>query len=150
MVRYIVLQYREELGVLLDLEIGAGNGEDPHGSNSSRRTSASHRPIFTDDDKDQIASDLLMILSKIPLEVIAVNTVSLVIKIRYIASTLLDGMQSQSGGGGEGEPRANERIARVQGYLCESRVQGKVLTAAGDFLRILSEIESLYILEEDE
>lgn len=116
MVRYIVMQYREELGVLLDQEVGQGNDHDrPKGYEAGRS-------LFSDEDKDQIASDLLMILSKIPLEVIAVNTVSLVIKIRYIASTLLDAMQSQSGGE-TSEARGGERAARAQGYLCELSIR---------------------------
>lgn len=106
MVRYIVMQYREELGNLLVQKLGPGDD-----------TQQARRHVFTDEDKDQIASDLLMILSKIPLEVIAVNTVSLVLKIRYIASTLLEAMQSQTSE--NTEERTGHRLARAQGYLCE-------------------------------
>jgi len=129
MVRYIVLQYREELGLLQDKELQHQTGLDdnePPGAPSRRRLSAVRRPGFTEEEKEQIASDLLMILSKIRMEVIAVNSVALVAKVRFVASTLLDALQSSSSSNVHGASsemmHANERTSRAQGYLCEFTV----------------------------
>lgn len=135
MVRYIVLQYREELGLLQDKELSLQTGisdNEPPGVPSHRRLSATRRPGFTDEEKDQVASDLLMVLSKIRMEVIgevsisaacpnlaAVNSVALVAKVRFVASTLLDALQSPSAPATPEMARTNDRTARAQGYLCE-------------------------------
>lgn len=143
MVRYIVLQYREELGVLQDKELQQQSRLDdnePPGAPSRRRSSQARRPGFTEEEKDQVASDLLMILSKIRMEVIAVNSVALVAKVRFVASTLLDALQSSANMPHDGTPevmRAAERTARSQGYLW-------------DFLRILSDVEALYVLDDED
>jgi hypothetical protein len=163
MVRYIVLQYREELGLQQDKEMQQQTGLDdnePPGAPSRRRLSIARRPGFTEEDKNQIASDLLMILSKIRMEVIAVNSVALVAKVRFVASTLLDALQTSSSSLGQhgGSPEMNERTARAQGYLCGWR-QFPIETLSdrrlansysGDFLRILSDIEALYVTDDDD
>lgn len=145
MVRYIVLQYREELGLQQDKELQQQTGLDenePPGAPSRRRLSVSRRPGFTDEEKDEIAGDLLMILSKIRMEVLAVNSVALVAKVRFVASTLLDALQTTSSNQGQHDAspkmmHLNERMARAQGYLW-------------DFLRVLSDIEALYVTDDDD
>jgi hypothetical protein len=133
MVRYILLQYSEELAALADKELAQ---EEPPGSGVLGMPS--RRPAFTETEKDMIVSDLLVILSKIPLEVIAINTVSLVAKVRYVASTLLDALQSDPPDPSDIPQlmRSTQRVARAQGYLW-------------DFLRILTDIENLYQMDEE-
>ncbi|KAL1407482.1 hypothetical protein Q8F55_006915 [Vanrija albida] len=148
MVRFIAIQYREELGALQDKELVNQTGIDeiePPGAptNTNRRLSQIRlgRTGFTEEEKDQVASDLLLILSKIRLEVIAVNSFALVAKVRFVASTLLDALQSPPALPVHTTTpemiRANERTARAQGYLW-------------DFLRILSDIEALYMMDDEE
>jgi hypothetical protein len=139
MVRYIVLQYREELGLLQDKELQLDDSELP-GAISRRRASLARRPGFTDEDKDQIANDLLTVLSKIRMEVVAINSVALVAKVRYVASTLLDALQTISDTPQQphNDPmHATDRSSRAQAYLW-------------DFLRILSDIEALYLADDDD
>lgn len=114
MVRYIALQYREELGILQDKEFSGLEGNQPPGAPVRRRPPP--RTRFLDEEKHQIASDLLVILSKIRIEVIAVNSISLVAKIRFVASTLLDALQQPQN---STDPRTLEGNARAQGHLCE-------------------------------
>lgn len=117
MVRYIALQYREELGILQDKEFSSLEGTQPPGAPVRRRPPP--RTRFLDEEKHQIASDLLVILSKIRIEVIAVNSISLVAKIRFVASTLLDALQQPQN---STDPRTLEGNARAQGHLCELTV----------------------------
>ncbi|TXT14898.1 uncharacterized protein COLE_01091 [Cutaneotrichosporon oleaginosum] len=133
MVRYIILQYTEELTAMQDKEHAL---EEPPGSGALG--GPTRRPVFTETEKDLIVSDLLVILSKIPLEVIAINTISLVAKVRYVASTLLDALQSAPPDPNDIPQlmRSSQRVARAQGYLW-------------DFLRILTDIENLYQMDED-
>lgn len=124
MVRYILLQYSEELNLLLQQEMVAqrtGVDDEAPGVDSLGRLAGSRRPLFSEDEKDLIVSDLLVILSKIPLEVIAVNTVALVAKVRYVASTLLDALQSTPPDPNDIPQlmHSSQRVARAQGYLCE-------------------------------
>ncbi|BEI92936.1 uncharacterized protein CcaverHIS019_0505640 [Cutaneotrichosporon cavernicola] len=130
MVRYIILQYSEDLAALHDKELAQ---DEPPGSGTF--SLPTRRPVFTETEKDTIVSDLLVILSKIPLEVIAINTVSLVAKVRYVASTLLDALQSEPPDPSDIPQlmRSSQRAARAQGYLW-------------DFLRILTDIENLFNL----
>lgn len=125
MVRYIILQYSEDLSALFDKEIAQQQQDDePPGSDSlSLGRMPARRPVFTEEEKDLIVSDLLVILSKIPVEVIAVNTVALVAKVRYVASTLLDALQSAPPDPSDIPQlmRSSQRVARAQGYLCELR-----------------------------
>lgn len=65
----------------------------------------------------------------------AVNSVSLVAKVRFVASTLLDALNGESGS--ETTSQSSTRVQRAQTYLW-------------DFLRILTEIEALYSMEDDE
>ena len=74
MVRYMVLQYRDELVTIQRKELAnqSRNGEiwsrPPHRQSSKR--GHEWRSLFSDEEKDEVASDLLMILSKIPIQVI--------------------------------------------------------------------------------
>ncbi|KAL7424604.1 hypothetical protein Q5752_000288 [Cryptotrichosporon argae] len=145
LVRYMIIQYRDELGALQDLELQANSGAK---ATASARGLGSRRGLdrvgFSEQEKDLVASDLLMILSKISIQIIAVNSTSLISKIRLVASTLLDALKTSptpmvtaqlAPETLAADAQATERTAKAQGYLW-------------DFLRILSEIEAAYTLED--
>ncbi len=137
MIRYMVLQYRDELLTIQreELTAEARNGETwtrpVHRQSASRRQE--WRNLFSDEEKDEVASDLLIILQKIPIQVIgmsdvgdlrnqvdqvvAVNSMPLVIKVRFVASTLLDALTGPSAGGDANAP-VSQRTQRAQTYLC--------------------------------
>ena len=150
MVRYIVLQYRDELLAAQQAEIAAQarvgparetwNREKPIRRHSSSRRMIMEKAVFSEEEKDQVASDLLIILQKIPMQVIgqsilnycegtdadgyclAVNGLSLVTKVRFVASTLLDALSSPQVNASPASPettRASQRLIRAQNYLCE-------------------------------
>jgi hypothetical protein len=69
----MVLQYRDELISLLQAEIAQGSREAA--STSARRHSSGRRAerstlAFSEEEKDQVMTDLLVILQKIPIQVI--------------------------------------------------------------------------------
>ena len=71
MVRYLVLQYRDELLHIQQEEIKAQNGNTWFRPNHERSSSRyDPRKLFSDEEKDEVASDLLIILQKIPIQVI--------------------------------------------------------------------------------
>ncbi|KAH8825044.1 fungal-specific transcription factor domain-containing protein [Flagelloscypha sp. PMI_526] len=80
------------------------------------------------EEREAIASDLLNILHSIPIQSIATNGPSLVHKVRFVASTLLDAVRKAE--------TAPASAARAHAYLW-------------DFLSILSEIERNYLLDDD-
>jgi hypothetical protein len=88
-VRFVIEQYRDEL--LLSM----------HGSLDEMRVQA---------DRESIASDLLNILHSIPIQSIATNGPSLVHKVRFVASTLLDAVRKAE--------TAPATAARAHAYLC--------------------------------
>ena len=57
-------------------------------------------------------------------------------KVRFVASTLLDALNVNVEGGPEVAGQSSTRVQRAQTYLW-------------DFLRILTEIEALYSMEDD-
>ncbi|GBE83232.1 fungal-specific transcription factor domain-containing protein [Sparassis latifolia] len=79
-------------------------------------------------DREAVASDLLNILHSIPIQSIATNGPSLVHKVRFVASTLLDAVRKAE--------TAPASAARAHAYLW-------------DFLSILSEIERNYLLDDE-
>lgn len=95
--------------------------------------------------REAVASDLLNVLHSIPIQSIATNGPSLVHKVRFVASSLLDAVRKA-----ETSPAF---AARAHAYLCRpslleaSSVIWIVLTQLnlGDFLSILSEIERNYL-----
>ncbi|KIL67868.1 hypothetical protein M378DRAFT_73055 [Amanita muscaria Koide BX008] len=103
LVRFVIEQYRDELIASI------------HGDVDEKRVGK---------DRESVASDLLNILHSIPIQSIATNGPSLVHKVRFVASTLLDTLQKA-----ETEPIS---AARAHAYLW-------------DFLSILSEIEKNYL-----
>jgi hypothetical protein len=107
LVRFVIEQYRDELLVSL------------HGNLSEQHVA---------DDREAVASDLLNILHSIPIQSIATNGPSLVHKVRFVASTLLDAVRKPE--------TAPALAARAHAYLW-------------DFLSILSEIERNYLLDDD-
>ncbi|KAI6166598.1 fungal-specific transcription factor domain-containing protein [Pisolithus thermaeus] len=107
LVRFVIEQYRDELITLM------------HGSIDERQMM---------EDREAVASDILDILHSIPIQSIATNGPSLVHKVRFVASTLLDAV-----GKAHSAPASAER---AHAYLL-------------DFLSILSEIEKNYMLEDD-
>ncbi|KAI0712603.1 fungal-specific transcription factor domain-containing protein [Earliella scabrosa] len=107
LVRFVIEQYRDELITSLQ------------GSVDEQRVS---------EDREAVASDLLNILHSIPIQSIATNGPSLVHKVRFVASTLLDAVRKAE--------TAPASAARAHAYLW-------------DFLSILSEIERNYLLDDD-
>ncbi|KAG2057828.1 hypothetical protein BDR06DRAFT_162916 [Suillus hirtellus] len=107
LVRFVVEQYRDELITALQGSI------DEH---------------QVAEDREAVASDLLNILRSIPIQSIATNGPSLVHKVRFVASTLLDAVRKAE--------TAPVSAARAHAFLW-------------DFLSILSEIERNYLLDDD-
>ncbi|RXW24487.1 hypothetical protein EST38_g1386 [Candolleomyces aberdarensis] len=107
LVRFVIDQYRDEL--ILSL----------HGQIDEQKVA---------EDREAVASDLLNILHSIPIQSIATNGPSLVHKVRFVASTLLDAVRKAE--------IAPASAARAHAYLW-------------DFLSILSEIERNYLLDDD-
>jgi hypothetical protein len=107
LVRFVVEQYRDELVMALQGSI------DEH---------------QVAEDREAVASDLLNILHSIPIQSIATNGPSLVHKVRFVASTLLDAVRKAE--------TAPASAARAHAFLW-------------DFLSILSEIERNYLLDDD-
>ena len=122
-------QYRDELIMTL------------HGSLDEQKVA---------EDREAVACELLSILHSIPIQSIATNGPSLVHKVRFVASTLLDAVRKAE--------TAPASAARAHAYLCMSLsldfdlFQGTILIwffSSGDFLSILSEIERNYLLDDD-
>ncbi|KAH7099515.1 fungal-specific transcription factor domain-containing protein [Auriculariales sp. MPI-PUGE-AT-0066] len=113
LVRFVIEQYRDELLTNLQQTMGV----DPKELEASR----AH-------DREQVAADLLKILHSIPIQSIATNGPSLVHKVRFVASTLLDTLRNA-----EEQP---VNAARAHAFLW-------------DFLSILSEIERNYLLDDE-
>lgn len=107
LVRFVIEQYRDELMTSL------------HGGIDESRVA---------EDREAVASDLLNILHSIPIQSIATNGPSLVHKVRFVASTLLDAVRKAE--------TAPASAARAHAYLW-------------DFLSILSEIERNYLLDDE-
>ncbi|KII86915.1 hypothetical protein PLICRDRAFT_125699 [Plicaturopsis crispa FD-325 SS-3] len=107
LVRFVIEQYRDELITSLQ-----GHIDDAKVSQG----------------REAVASDLLNILHSIPIQSIATNGPSLVHKVRFVASTLLDAVRRAE--------TAPVSAARAHAYLW-------------DFLSILSEVERNYLLDDD-
>jgi len=114
LVRFVIEQYRDELIAQL------------RGSNDAQTTQG--HEIAIAEGREAVASDLLNILHSIPIQSIATNGPSLVHKVRFVASTLLDAVRKAE--------TAPASAARAHAYLW-------------DFLSILSEIERNYLLDDD-
>jgi hypothetical protein len=108
LVRFVIEQYRDELITSL------------HGTIDEQHMAQ---------DREAVASKLLTILHSIPIQSIATNGPSLVHKVRFVASTLLDAVRKAE--------TAPASAARAHAYLW-------------DFLSILSEIERNYLLDDDQ
>ncbi|TDL22105.1 hypothetical protein BD410DRAFT_266276 [Rickenella mellea] len=111
LVRFVIEQYRDELISQLR---GTTDGHD--------------HDLAVAEGREAVASDLLNILHSIPIQSIATNGPSLVHKVRFVASTLLDAVRKAE--------TAPASAARAHAYLW-------------DFLSILSEIERNYLLDDD-
>ncbi|KAF9221578.1 hypothetical protein BS17DRAFT_737325 [Gyrodon lividus] len=107
LVRFVIEQYRDELVASLQGCIDE------------------HRVA---EDREAVASDLLNILHSIPIQSIATNGPSLVHKVRFVASSLLDAVRKAE--------IAPVSAARADAFLW-------------DFLSVLSEIERNYLLDDD-
>ncbi|EJD35204.1 hypothetical protein AURDEDRAFT_117434 [Auricularia subglabra TFB-10046 SS5] len=113
LVRFVIEQYRDELMASMRHSMG-GDVKDLEASSA--------------EDREAVASDLLNVLHSIPIQSIATNGPSLVHKVRFVASTLLDAVRKAE--------EAPASAARAHAYLW-------------DFLSILSEIERNYILDDE-
>ncbi|KAI5119189.1 hypothetical protein M0805_004444 [Coniferiporia weirii] len=114
LVRFVIEQYRDELISQL------------RGVNDTR--AIEEHEIAVAEGREAVASDLLNVLHSIPIQSIATNGPSLVHKVRFVASTLLDAVRKAE--------TAPASAARAHAYLW-------------DFLSILSEIERNYLLDDD-
>lgn len=108
--RFVIEQYRDELIAQL---------RSPEGPLSLEE----HEQVVAE-GREAVASDLLNVLHSIPIQSIATNGPSLVHKVRFVASTLLDAVRRAE--------TAPASAARAHAYLW-------------DFLSILSEIERNYL-----
>jgi hypothetical protein len=79
MARQMLLQYRDELLNLQanELALESSSLSDPSMMSSGSRRMAEWTKALIPDDKDQIASDLLAVLQKIPITVIGMCTQTL-------------------------------------------------------------------------
>jgi hypothetical protein len=79
MARQMLLQYRDELLSLQanELALESSSLSDPNMMSSGSRRMAEWTKALIPDDKDQIASDLLAVLQKIPITVIGMCTQTL-------------------------------------------------------------------------
>jgi len=111
LVRFVIEQYRDEL-------LRSMRGTQLEGI----------EPEPGEQDREAVACDLLNVLHSIPIQSIATNGPSLVHKVRFVASTLLDAVRKAD--------TAPASAARAHAYLW-------------DFLSILSEIERNYLLDDD-
>ncbi|KAF8339604.1 fungal-specific transcription factor domain-containing protein [Cantharellus anzutake] len=116
LVRFVIEQYRDELITMIRLQAGPN-------VDTSELMRGWHM-----DDREAVASDLLNVLHSIPIQAIATNGPSLVHKVRFVASTLLDAVRKVE--------TAPASAARANAYLW-------------DFLSILSEIERNYLLDDE-
>ncbi|WVQ97169.1 hypothetical protein IAU59_004279 [Kwoniella sp. CBS 9459] len=145
MVRLMILQYRDELHELQQDSpetSGAGGSGGGVGMNGAGRENnqahGSGEGTFSN-EKDEVVVDLLAILQKIPLKVLAVNSFPIVSKVQVIASTLLDAVDNS------GDNAAPPMLVPT---VTETRAQ-KAQRNLWQFLNILSEIENLYSLTDD-
>ena len=72
-------------------------------------------------------------------------------KIRFVASSLLDTLSNPSGDSNGINSDLPVRLQKAQSYLCEfshfsAQASHEGADGIGDFLRILTEIEGLYLL----
>ncbi|KAH8114312.1 fungal-specific transcription factor domain-containing protein [Phellopilus nigrolimitatus] len=114
LVRFVIEQYRDDLITQL------------RGTNDAR--AIEEHELAVAEGREAVASDLLNVLHSIPIQSIATNGPSLVHKVRFVASTLLDAVRKAE--------TAPASAARAHAYLW-------------DFLSILSEIERNYLLDDD-
>ncbi|TYJ57579.1 hypothetical protein B9479_001661 [Cryptococcus floricola] len=136
LVRFIIIQYRDELLEHQEIE---RRQVDP---NDIARREEIKRLVKegSQDEREQVVVDLLSILHKIPVKVLAVNSISLVQKVRLIASSLLDSLNPESEG-----TSLNGRMADMQTETRAERAQKNLWS----FLSYLSEIETLYSWDDD-
>lgn len=93
----MIEQYRDELIATL------------RGANDTRAIEE-HEQVVAE-GREAVASDLLNVLHSIPIQSIATNGPSLVHKVRFVASTLLDAVRKAE--------TAPASAARAHAYLCE-------------------------------
>ena len=94
--RFVIEQYRDELMTSMRHSLG--------GDIKELETNSA-------EDREAVASDLLNVLHSIPIQSIATNGPSLVHKVRFVASTLLDAVRKAE--------TAPASAARAHAYLCE-------------------------------
>jgi hypothetical protein len=97
-VRFVIEQYRDDLIAQL------------RGSADVRSIEEHEQAVA--EGREAVASDLLNVLHSIPIQSIATNGPSLVHKVRFVASTLLDAVRKAD--------TAPASAARAHAYLCAS------------------------------
>ncbi|ADV21200.1 hypothetical protein CNC03930 [Cryptococcus gattii WM276] len=130
LVRFTIIQYREEL-----LE---SQQDDVHHELDLAQRETMKRSIReqAQDERDEVVVDMLSILQKIPIQVLAVNSFSIIEKVRFVASSLLDFLNHDEG------------IGLLPPSSQETRAQ-KAQRNLWKFLNYLFEIESMYSWDDD-
>ncbi|OWZ79736.1 hypothetical protein C366_01792 [Cryptococcus neoformans Tu401-1] len=125
LVRFTIIQYREEL-----LKI---QQDEAHQELDLAQREAMKRSIReqAQDERDEVVVDMLSILQKIPIQVLAVNSFTIIEKVRFVASSLLDFLDH------------GENMGLLSPSSQETRAQ-KAQRNLWKFLNYLSDIESMY------
>ncbi|KJD99484.1 hypothetical protein I311_06945 [Cryptococcus gattii NT-10] len=130
LVRFTIIQYREDL---LEIQL-----DDMHHELDLAQRETMKRSIReqAQDERDEVVVDMLSILQKIPIQVLAVNSFSIIDKVRFVASSLLDFLNHDEGIGLIPPSSQETRAQRAQRNLWK-------------FLNYLLEIESMYSWDDD-
>ncbi|WVQ71033.1 hypothetical protein IAR50_000558 [Cryptococcus sp. DSM 104548] len=134
LVRFMIIQYRDELLVQQEIEQRQIDISDVALREEAKRLVKEN----SQDEREQVVMDLLSILHKIPMKVLAVNSISLVQKVRLVASSLLDSLSPE-------DDSLNGVMAGVQTETRAERAQKNLWS----FLSYLSEIETLYSWDDE-
>ncbi|KIR50651.1 hypothetical protein I315_06903, partial [Cryptococcus gattii Ru294] len=130
LVRFTIIQYREDL---LEIQL-----DDMHHELDLAQRETMKRSIReqAQDERDEVVVDMLSILQKIPIQVLAVNSFSIIDKVRFVASSLLDFLNH------------DESIGLIPPSSQETRAQ-RAQRNLWKFLNYLLEIESMYSWDDD-
>ncbi|KAE8537627.1 hypothetical protein D1P53_006336 [Cryptococcus gattii VGV] len=130
LVRFTIIQYREDL---LKIQL-----DDMHHELDLSQRETMKRSIReqAQDERDEVVVDMLSILQKIPIQVLAVNSFSIIDKVRFVASSLLDFLNHDEGIGLIPPSSQETRAQRAQRNLWK-------------FLNYLLEIESMYSWDDE-
>ncbi|RSH90255.1 hypothetical protein EHS25_001589 [Saitozyma podzolica] len=131
MIRYAALEYRAQLAKRLTDEvsqqIGQHNGVFHSLPRNESAWNTQQQAVSLKTERERVTKALLTILAALPIQAIAINGGSLAVKVRYIASYLLNALPAAPGAS-EDVQLSSERL-QAQKYLW-------------NYLKILCEIET--------